>query len=166
MSLILGIDPGPKKSAWVLYDSGKKRPISFGLTDNAEVIQVVLGFADYNTIVVMAIEVMQSYMMNVGRDVFETCEWIGRFTQAWGRPYTRLKRTTIKAHLCGTVRAKDSNVRAALIDRFGPTKREAIGLKATPGPLYGVKKDIWSALAVAITYQDTCTGEVTDEKED
>ena len=52
------------------------------------------------------------------------------------------------------MRAKDANVRAALIDRFGPSKRKAIGLKATPGPLYGVHSHMWSALAVAVTYGD------------
>jgi hypothetical protein len=29
----------------------------------------------------------------------------------------------------------------------------AVGLKATPGPLYGFKKDMWAALAVAVTYE-------------
>jgi hypothetical protein len=42
-----------------------------------------------------------------------------------------------------------------MIDRFGPGKEKAIGRKATPGPLYGVKKDIWSALAIACYHLDT-----------
>lgn len=28
----------------------------------------------------------------------------------------------------------------------------AIGSKAAPGPLYGISRDVWSALAVAVTY--------------
>ena len=40
-----------------------------------------------------------------------------------------------------------------LLDRFGGSS--AIGLKRSPGPLYGVSKDVWSALAVAVTYADS-----------
>src|SRR3990167_6090451 len=59
------------------------------------------------------------------------------------------------AHLCHDSRAKDGNIRAALIDRFGPGKDRAIGRKATPGPLFGVSSDVWSALAIAVTFTDT-----------
>ena len=41
------------------------------------------------------------------------------------------------------------------IDKFGGSKETAIGKKANPGPLYGVKKDIWAALAVAVTWAET-----------
>jgi hypothetical protein len=54
----------------------------------------------------------------------------------------------VKLHLCESVRANDSNIRAALIDRFGPGKEKAVGRKATPGPLFGLKGDEWSALAI------------------
>jgi len=59
----------------------------------------------------------------------------------------------VKLHLCGSARAKDTNIRQALIDRYGGSA--AIGKKAAPGPLYGVSKDVWSALAVAVTAADT-----------
>jgi hypothetical protein len=49
------------------------------------------------------------------------------------------------------VRATDANIRASLIDRYGPGKDSAIGSKRSPGPLYGLKGDEWSALAVALT---------------
>jgi hypothetical protein len=45
-------------------------------------------------------------------------------------------------------------VRASLIDRFGPYKEKAIGKKATPGPLFGIHADEWSALAIAVTWYD------------
>jgi len=53
-----------------------------------------------------------------------------------------------------------------LIDRYGGVggKRAAIGLKASPGPLHGVSKDVWAALAVAVTYADQrAAGEVACE---
>lgn len=102
----------------------------------------------------MAIEMIASYGMPVGREVFETCLWIGRFIEAWGGPYTLVYRRDVKLHLCGQARAKDGNVRQAIIDRFGG-KQSAIGNKKTPGPLYGVSGDVWQALAVAITFADT-----------
>ena len=61
-------------------------------------------------------------------------------------------------HLCGNNSAKDSNVRQALIDRFprsGGGKTPQIGTKGDPGPLYGIKKDEWAALGVAITTLET-----------
>jgi hypothetical protein len=101
-----------------------------------------------------------SYGMAVGATVFETCVWSGRFIERWlsGRAYRpqpdRIYRKEVKMHLCGSMRAKDANVRQALIDRYGG-KEAAIGKKANPGPLYGMSGDCWSALAVAITAAET-----------
>jgi hypothetical protein len=99
----------------------------------------------------LVIEQVASYGMPVGAEVFETVFWSGRFAEASvPRRVHRITRKAIVTHLCGSARAKDSNVRQALIDRFGGT--DAIGRKATPGPLYGVTRDVWAALAVAICY--------------
>jgi hypothetical protein len=54
-------------------------------------------------------------------------------------------RKDIKLFLCGTMRAKDANIRQALIDKIGPQ-----GTKAQPGPTYGIKSHSWAALAVAV----------------
>ena len=91
--------------------------------------------------------------MPVGRDVFMTVLWTGRFVQVWGDDSTvsMISRREVKLSLCGSSRAKDPNIRQALIDRFGG-KETAIGKKASPGPLYGVKGHEWSALALCITY--------------
>jgi hypothetical protein len=43
------------------------------------------------------------------------------------------------------MRAKDANIRQALIDKIGPQ-----GTKAQPGPTYGIKSHSWAALAVAV----------------
>ena len=53
--------------------------------------------------------------------------------------------------LCNSMRAKDANVRQAILDRFGG-KAAAIGRKRQPGPLYGIAGDLWAALAVGITW--------------
>jgi hypothetical protein len=95
-----------------------------------------------------------SYGMPVGREVFETCVWIGRFQQSWRYPEAvkLVYRRDVKLHLCGNSRAKDANIRQALIDKLGP-----VGTKSAPGPLYGVKSHAWAAVAVAVTaYETVC----------
>ena len=52
-------------------------------------------------------------------------------------------------NLCYDSRAKDGNIRQALIDRFGP-----VGTKKAPGWFYGVSKDVWAAVAVGVTWAD------------
>ena len=98
----------------------------------------------------LAIEMVASYGMAVGKEVFETVRWIGRFQQCWRDPdaVRLIYRRDVKLHLCGSPRAKDANIRQALIDQLGP-----VGVKREPGPLYGVKSHAWSALAVAVTAQ-------------
>jgi hypothetical protein len=86
--------------------------------------------------------------MAVGREVFETCVWIGRFVERLGI-VTLVYRKDVKLTICGSPRAKDANVRAALIDRLGQ-----VGTKNNPGPLYGMKSHLWSALAVAVTVME------------
>ena len=66
-----------------------------------------------------------------------------------GDRFVPVYRSKVKLHFCGSSRAKDGNVRASILDRFGG-KLTAVGKKATPGPLYGVHGHMWSALAVAI----------------
>ena len=89
--------------------------------------------------------------MAVGKSVFETCVWIGRFIEAWNGEWEYVYRKDVKMCLCGQTRAKDSNIRQAIMDRYGSERSIAIGTKANPGPLYQVSKDIWAALGVAIT---------------
>lgn len=149
--MLLAIDPGPSSSAWILFDRDKG-PITFGFIENDRLIDMLPSSEARE----MAIEMVACYGLAVGADVFETCKWIGRFVQAWnaGERHTLVYRKDIKMHLCHSMRAKDSNIRQALIDRFGG-KDKAIGKKKTPGPLFGVSGHLWSALAVAVYYADT-----------
>ena len=152
---ILAIDPGSLKSAYVLYDQGKL--LDFGIKPNAALLAIIRT-ADCECV---AIEMIASYGMPVGKDVFETCVWIGRFIQvSWsrGKPFFQVYRKDVKMYLCRTPRAKDSNIRQAIIDLYPPTGEGAIpqiGTKKYPGPLYGVSKDVWAALAVALTFGDS-----------
>lgn len=147
MTALLAIDPGTTHSGYVLYDEG---PVSAGVLDNHDMLQIV---ADHCGAV--AIEMIASYGMAVGAEVFETCVWIGRMVQVAGVDRVRLVyRREVKLHLCSSVRAKDPNVRQALIDRWGG-KAKAIGTSKNQGPLYGVKSHAWAALGVAVTAIET-----------
>jgi hypothetical protein len=149
---ILAIDPGPTMSAYCIWDG--KRLFDFGKVENEEIIKAAEQFYYGDGVTACVIEKIASYGMAVGAEVFETCYWSGRFAQAIGPGITdRIPRLEVKLHLCRDSKARDANVRQAIIDRFGG-KEKAIGKKATPGPLFGVSGDCWSALAVALTWFD------------
>lgn len=149
MSAILAIDPGPTQSAFVLYDGAIYDSGKWGNPDL--LIRIRRDFLEVDAVV---IEKVESFGMAVGAEVFETVFWSGRFAEAASPiPVDRIGRKKVKLHLCGSMKAKDANIRQALIDRYGGP--DAIGRKATPGPLYGISGDVWSALAVAITYTET-----------
>jgi len=154
---MIAIDPGPVKSAYVEIRDGDI--IDSGIVTNYELADKLK--AQYEQFAV--IEMIASYGMPVGKEVFETCLWIGRFIESANCNYELIYRKDIKMHLCGSTRAKDSNIRQALIDIYGPGKEKAIGKKKMPGPLYGLKADMWAALAVAVTYNDNL-GDMNDGK--
>lgn len=144
---VLAIDPGNELSAYCVVDAGT--PVEWAKLPNAELLEQ-LRAGRWNECR-LAVEMIASYGMPVGREVFETCLWIGRFVEAWkGATYVLVYRRDVKLFHCESVRATDANIRAAIIDRYGPGKAKAIGVKSAPGPLYGLKGDEWSALAVAL----------------
>jgi hypothetical protein len=150
--VIFAIDPGTHRSAWVDYAGAPVR--SFGLWDNEVLLKHLRGRVQEPGSTVL-IEKIESYGMAVGEEVFTTVMWVGRFIEALHpTPVILVPRRHVKVTLCGSARAKDPNIRAALIDRFGPGKEKAIGLKASPGPLFGVTADVWSALAVAVAWSE------------
>lgn len=150
--MILSIDPGNEISAWCELIDG--RPYRTDTVPNLELLKAIRSGEFGLVSAPLAIEMIASYGMPVGREVFETCLWIGRFQEAWERRGGVVKlvyRREVNLYLCESNRANDASIRASIIDRFGPGKDKAIGKKATPGPLYGIKGDEWAALAVALT---------------
>ena len=149
---VLAIDPGNRQSAWCMIDGGTMKPLSFGKEEN----QVVLTSVQQRSYDSIVIERVASYGMAVGRDVFETCEWVGRFTQAASVPPDYIYRQEEKLHICGDSRAKDTNIRRALIDRFAQhDMKNGKGTKKNPDWFYGFSADVWAAYAVGITYIET-----------
>lgn len=145
---VFAIDPGTTQSGWCIFRDGTV--CDSGVLDNVDMRERVRSAATWDPRLQLAIEMVASYGMAVGKEVFRTVWWSGRFAEAWldgsGRLPIEVYRQDVKLHLCGTPRAKDANIRQALIDLLGPQ-----GTKKAPGPTYGVRSHAWAALAVAVT---------------
>jgi hypothetical protein len=186
--LVLAIDPGPERSAWLVYDSRRRRPIAFGIETNELLAERALPHLNSHgpdMLSQVVIEMVSCYGsgLPVGKETYETCVWIGRFMERVC-PFASatVTRSQVRVAICGTARAKDANVRQALVDRWGG-KEKAIGRRhcrdcggkgyrgrrppkeRTPcsqcmgtgdgrGPLYGITSHVWAALAVAVTWAE------------
>jgi hypothetical protein len=139
MGVVVGIDPGPRESAVVVWNGFQV------VSADDRTNETMRSFLwDYGNI---ACEWIESFGMPVGQSIFQTVFAIGGFAQ-----HARMRlipRRDVKLHLCASPRAKDGNIRQALIDRCGP-----VGTKKNPGPLYGIASHRWAALAVAVTAHD------------
>jgi hypothetical protein len=154
VSIVLAIDPGPTQSAWSAVDVASGELRRFAIQPNEHLLDELRDAADhFHYVDQLVIEKVEGFGMAVGAEVFETVYVSGQMAEAARPlPVARIGRKAVKLHLCQSMRAKDANIRQALIDRFGGPS--AIGRKATPGPLYGVAGDVWSAIAVAVTWAD------------
>ncbi len=144
---IIGIDPGNTHSAAVVLERD-------GITEkvyleNGLFIPWIAQWRQEAAPFIYC-EMIASYGMAVGKTVFDTCVMIGRILQV--APGTqRLTRIQIKSTICHSGKAKDANIRQALIDIYGPP-----GTKKAPGGTYGISGDMWAALAVATAAKNGC----------
>ena len=152
MKTVIGIDPGPRESAFVVWDG--RRISDYGKVGNFWLLKNVIKRVNADWLVV---ERVASYGMPVGESVFETVFWSGRFCQAWVFEWDRIPRVDVKMHLCHDSRAKDGNIIQALKDRFEPDLKPR---QRPKGVLKGISKDCWQALAVAVTYYDKMLDEL------
>lgn len=152
---IFAIDPGNEQSGYAFIEMPNFKLIEFGKIGNTELIAKLINLRDLN-FDALAIEMIASYGMSVGREVFDTCRWIGRFEQAVSSERTvamhYIYRRDEKLTLCGSLKAKDTNIRQALIDRYAAHDlRTGKGTKMFPDTFYGVSRDAWQAIAVGVT---------------
>lgn len=155
---IVAIDPGNEDSAYVLLGpdlrpmAGCKMANEMMWVDLLEHLQDLGPYDD----IAFAIEMIASYGMPVGREVFDTCVWIGVLKERLRHyPVTFVYRKDEKLTLCNSPRANDATIKQALIDRFAPgEKNYGKGTKKNPGWFYGFKADMWAAYAVGVTYHD------------
>jgi hypothetical protein len=126
---VLACDPGSAESAYVLLKGGV--PVKFGKLPNEALLRGLdggwnepLGETPQD---VLAIEYVRLRGMPVMQQVLDTMFWTGRFVEAWDGPWSPVDRLDVKMTLCGDSRAKDGNIRVAVIDHYG-------GEAATKGP--------------------------------
>lgn len=183
MSVIIGLDPGPKESAIVRWRTAENQ--LYWMKERNDVLRTWLSTYNHTTVRTdfdthLVIEDIYPRGMPVPYEAIQTARETGRFIERWQQPYTLIPRYKVKEALCGRMNAKDSNIRQALIDMWGGA-REALGAikcgackgqgwvgrgrpicdeckgtgwEVKPGPLYKMSGDCWQALAVAVTYRD------------
>lgn len=177
----IGLDPGTTRTAWIELGANGV-PVNWAWEANETVVRHIRrNWYRSDSLFKFAIEWITSQGMAVGKDIFDTVRWVGRFQEAYERPPNAkdtllIPRSDIKLDLCGSARAKDANVRQALIDFYGGQQKAIGGVKckrckgrgwsgrgrptclecagsgwqALPGPLYGISGHCWSALSVAV----------------
>ncbi|MBQ8497535.1 MAG: hypothetical protein IJ489_08795 [Clostridia bacterium] len=158
---ILAIDPGDIKSGYALLQMPDFKLISFGKEENTELRSLLPRLKENCDFV--ACEMIASYGMAVGRNVFDTCVWIGRFRELLGNLHY-IYRKDEKICLCGDMKAKDANIRQALIDRYAKFDlKNGKGTKKCPDAFYGVSGDVWAAIAVGVAFYETERGYIAYE---
>ena len=164
---ILAIDPGTIESAIVQWDVG--RVIHSEIVPNNQILAALMLVPPENCS--LCIEMVASYGMPVGREVFETCVWIGEFKRQWKittrRDARLIYRRDVKLHHCASAKAKDANIRQALIDKYGKPwtwnvldpNKPATGKNRmkVEGVTFGLHDDLWAAFALA-TYASETSG--------
>lgn len=177
MSRILALDPGSAETGWVLVD-----PDGAVLAHGRDPNETLLAWyrdslvddeetLDAGDLVVL--EFMSPRGMPTSEHEFDALWWAGRLTEALDATglvrIERVSRDEVKGVLLGKrgLDKADARIRAVLIDRYaaGGGKEAAVGTKAHPGPLYGVRADEWAALAVACAWQDEARDIVQERRE-
>lgn len=128
---ILAIDPGPERSAWLVWNPEGEQIIACGEEPSLAVCEHVREAAFRGTPV--AVEAVTCYGGPVGAETYDTCYWIGEIRricrgathEALIVPYRDISR-----NLCKIAGAKEAQISAALKERFS---------KATLAPVYGMR---------------------------
>ena len=142
---IIGIDPGDTHTAIAVLCNGIIERTYYCENENALTLLLFAHLQNPDGTQFVC-EMIASYGMPVGKTIFETCVFIGRIQQVI--PSLKfITRISVKSAICHSAKAKDGNIRQALIDEYGPA-----GTKKAPGPTYGISGDMWAALAVATAY--------------
>jgi len=145
--IILAIDPGSYQSGCCLYCPELNEFYDFGKISNEELLQKV-GQEAYNKLVIEDI----TSQGTVGKTTFDTCKWIGRFSERANTrniPFEYITRGAVKKTLTGKInKIKDGDIRKAVIAEVYPKYS-----RKDPGPLKGVKADIWQACGLALAWK-------------
>ena len=163
MTRILALDPGSSETGWAIIDHDPRRVEGGKMPNTRVLVDLREEAVSFDVILV---EYPGAWGISTGSavQVMEAIWWAGRFTEAaLPMEVVRITRDAVKRALLGKVNVKgaDAVLRQQLIDRYAELagdplggKAAAIGTKAAPGPLYGIKADAWAALALGCAYLD------------
>ena len=158
---IIAIDPGTTHSGYVVFNTSDMSFTEHGKIKNedlAERMAILLQTRKQYEQPIERVIIENITPQGVfGKTTIETCKWLGRFDliaslflRRGAHSYVYINRSTVKKHLLGKVNGmRDTHVRKAVIQRIHPNFS-----RKNPGPLAGVTKDTWSALALALVYTD------------
>jgi hypothetical protein len=165
--IVLAIDPGNESTAFIIWDSKQKIILNKNKLSNCEFLNLLRQHSFQDTIEIVAIEMISSYGMAVGQEIFDSCVWLGRYVEIcskMGLKYKFIFRKTIKMHHCGSVQAKDGNVNKVLQQKYGkdnstkePNKVYINEFTEKNNSAKYMNNDLWAAFALA-TY-------ITEEKD-
>lgn len=176
---LCAIDPGSKESGYVRFLGDKIH--DFGKIENEALLGMIRRDALMDEYV---IEQIKTYGMSMPDSVLDTVRFSGRFEEAaihTGAVVHYLTRVAVRVHWCKSTKAKDGNVRQALIDFYGGDDIAIGGVKCPeckgkglkglgkargpcpvcsgsrfkhpPGPLHDFKADIWQACALGMAWK-------------
>jgi len=156
MRTVLGIDPGPEKSGYVVLAPGDNI-IARDHSWNRPLLSMCARMGADDEAAHLAIERMQYRRGQYApARVHRTSEWVGRFLYAFGRLHEGERCTCyypsrVKAHLCRRVYAQKKSIAEAIKARFPD-----VNFKAWNNHMI-------DALAIAVTCMDK-QGEQNDGK--
>jgi len=158
--IILGIDPGPVTSGIVVYSSEAREVMhSNKAATEAEIFDLLGGGTGFACVLIERPAAMGPMGAGKVGHMLDTAWAAGRF-EALAENLAKhlqvhtLTRREVLRNL-GVMSGKgsaDARVRAACIADHGGSKRVAVGLKASPGPLYGVSSHSWQALGLVLAW--------------
>lgn len=174
---IVGIDPGPTHSAFVVLQNGKIKPDEYGWLENEELRKLLAEAAPnefrYALIDHLAIETLHPRAEPVSLLAMQAQLWAGRFIEAAGVEFTCVDERDARFEATGNPSAKNKDVFVGLLNIFGEDRQVACqcgtGVVAgaregktkkcpvckgrqyvvVPGPLAGMNEHCRSALAAA-----------------
>lgn len=159
----LCIDPGTTKTGWVIFDPLAEKPVEAGWEDNATVLWRIENMNFHDRVIM---ETFAAQGMPLGDSSLQTVRWEGRFVEralmSRGIEVDHITRRAIKIAICGSSRAKDSNIRAAMVDMYAfawSNIGNGLGVKDNPSPLAclrsgkGATAHTFAALAVAAAWR-------------
>ncbi len=157
---LLSIDPG-KASGIIELDVTSYPPRVLEIWDGLTVFSRMLRYIERTRPDAVVIEDFVNYGRPLGDESRDTLKKIGAVRWACERagiPYTEISRPEVNDDLChgkvskGTVNRVVRDLYLASSLPLGGGANPEKGVKANPGPLYGVTGHAWDALALGVVW--------------